>query len=64
MKAQGVRVADVFLFAPVMVLGGKSLYQKNEKLLGGSLIAIGIGTAVYNARNYWLMEKRLRALRR
>lgn len=51
MKPQNVRLLDVFLIGPMMVLGGMKLYKKNN-LLGGGLFITGIGTVVYNGNNY------------
>ncbi len=50
-KTQAVRVADVLLIGPLMGLGGMALRKKNP-LLGSGLVLLGIGTTIYNARNY------------
>ena len=50
-KTQAVRVADVLIIGPLMGLGGMALMKK-QPLLGSGLILFGIGTTIYNARNY------------
>lgn len=50
-KTQAVRVADVLVIGPLMGLGGMALRQTN-KLAGNALILLGVGTTVYNARNF------------
>lgn len=47
-KSQAVRLADVFIIGPVMVMGGARL----GGVLGNVLAALGIATVVYNAKNY------------
>ena len=47
-KGQAVRIADVVLIGPIMVVGGAKLGGP----LGAVLAVLGIGTAVYNGRNY------------
>lgn len=62
-KAQWVRVADVFLIGPLMVLGGVFMVRKagvTGKVAGVSLAAFGIATVVFNGRNYLRIAKKLR----
>lgn len=47
-KSQAVRLADVFFIGPVMVVGGAKLGGP----LGKTLVALGIATILYNAKNY------------
>jgi hypothetical protein len=48
-KTQAVRVADVFVIGPLMVFGGLTMPCRP---LGWLLVAFGVGTVVYNGRNY------------
>lgn len=56
-KAQPIRVLDVFVIGPMMVAGGLAI--KDAPVLRAGLIAAGIGTIAYNARNYAEVERRL-----
>lgn len=47
-KSQAVRLADVFLIGPVMVVGGARL----GGVLGTILMGLGVATVMYNAENY------------
>ena len=53
MKPQIVRLADVFVIGPLMVWAGFQL-QPRHRMAGPLLAAFGLGTVVYNARNYAL----------
>jgi hypothetical protein len=50
-KAQWVRLADVWVFGPAMIWAG--LEQPIPRVLRWGLVALGAGTIVYNARNYY-----------
>lgn len=55
-KAQWVRILDVFLFGPVMIYGayaGRDL----TPAVRIALALIGAGTIVYNGYNYWRIEQ-------
>jgi len=56
-KAQPVRVLDVFLIGPLMFWAGASL-RKSHPVRGYGLAALGVATVIYNARNYLEVEKR------
>jgi hypothetical protein len=58
MKAQGVRLADVFIIGPLMVWGGIAAGRQNS-LAGTALALLGVGTIAYNARNYQRVRKGL-----
>ena len=47
-KSQIVRLLDVFFIGPVMAVGGAKL----GGALGKTLVALGIATILYNAKNY------------
>ena len=49
-KSQAVRLADIFLFGPLMIMG--AVNKTPPKWMSAALIVIGVGTIVYNARNY------------
>lgn len=49
-KTQAVRVADVLIIGPLMGLGGLAL-RRTQPVLGSTLMLLGVGTTVYNARN-------------
>jgi hypothetical protein len=56
-KAQWVRLADVFFIGPLMIWGGLKI-----KGVGGyTLAALGAGTIVYNGRNYLRLSSRQRS---
>lgn len=55
MKAQSVRLLDVFVIGPIMVAAGMQKAQPQWMQL--SLIAIGLGTIAYNGRNYLLIKQ-------
>lgn len=55
-KAQWVRVLDVILIGPLMVAGGMSLTKKSP-FWGVLLGAMGIGTVLYNGRNWLILEQ-------
>ena len=50
MKGQAIRIADVALLAPAMVAAGFAL--RRRPTLSTLMIAGGVLTAAYNARNY------------
>ena len=56
-KAQGVRLADVFFVGPVMALAGLEL-QDRRPFLAVVLFGLAVSTVVYNARNYLEIQKR------
>lgn len=62
-KAQSIRLADVFFIGPVMVVGGVVLARKSNPFLGFVLAALGVGTVGYNYRNYLEIERRRRRRR-
>lgn len=51
MKPQAVRVADVLLIGPAMIVGGYQL-QRRGSTLGTFLLLTGVATVVYNGSNY------------
>lgn len=59
MKAQWVRLFDVFVLGPSMVVAGVKLSTgAKAKGLGIFIVAAGVGTSLYNARNYARIQRR------
>ena len=57
-KAQPVRLLDVFVIGPVMIWGGYALDGRGNHLVGAVLALFGLTTIVYNARNYEIVQGR------
>lgn len=55
-KAQGVRLADVAVFGPLMIYSGLGRNPPGWVRLG--LIVIGVGTILYNLQNYLTVQSR------
>jgi hypothetical protein len=51
-QTQYIRLADVFVIAPILVYTGVKYYDVMPKHLAIALIVIGVATAVYNGNNY------------
>ncbi len=60
-KAQPIRVLDVFVVGPIMVWAGLKL-QGRHPLGGGSLALLGVSTILYNGANYNTVESERRRL--
>ena len=53
LKSQNIRLLDVFAIGPLMIYGGLKLRKTGEHSLAGSALALfGLGTILYNGRNY------------
>jgi hypothetical protein len=61
-KAQPVRLLDVFVFGPMMVYGGTKV--QGPQWLRWGLVGLGVGTSLYNAHNYMEVERRQRRKKR
>lgn len=59
LKAQTVRLADVFFIGPLMTWGGYKLLRE-YRLPGVALGALGILTVLYNGSNYLRVESERR----
>lgn len=59
-KSQPTRLMDVFVLGPMMVYAGMRLQKHGDGVLGLAILLSGVGTMVYNARNYrrlrWIAE--------
>lgn len=55
-KAQPVRMADVFVFGPLMIYS--ALGKATPTWVRVGMLIIGVGTIVYNLSNYWEVERR------
>lgn len=57
-KAQEVRLLDVFIIGPLMIWGGAVLGRRHP--VAGLILAVsGVATVGYNARNYGRIRRRL-----
>jgi len=56
MKAQQIRLLDVFVIGPVMVYTTTQLGDSN-KTLGALLKVFGIATIIYNGRNFLIKRR-------
>lgn len=60
-KSQPTRLMDVFVLGPLMIYAGQRLRRHGDPWLGAVIIGSGIGTILYNYRNWrrlrWLAEK-------
>ena len=57
LKTQWIRLADVLFVGPLMVYGGVALARQERPLLGVLLGALGLGTIVFNGRNWYLVRQ-------
>lgn len=57
-KAQPVRLLDVFVIGPLMVWGGYALDARGRHVGGVVLALFGLTTIAYNARNYEIIRRR------
>ncbi len=62
-KAQSIRLLDVFAIGPLMIAGGYALDARGSQLAGVALAAAGIATIAYNGRNYLRVQRQLDAHR-
>lgn len=56
-KPQGIRILDVWIIGPLM-LYASTLLPKEKDLTRFALRSFGLGTIVYNARNYMVIKDR------
>lgn len=52
MKTQTIRLFDVFVLGPAMIVAGSKLVARSHPVLGTFVSLAGLGTSVYNWRNY------------
>lgn len=62
-KAQWVRLVDVFVLGPAMIFGGAYAVRGGSPGLGLTVAAGGFATTIYNAINYGRMKEREDALK-
>ena len=55
-KAQGIRLADVFVIGPLMVVASTML-PADRRYTALALRFFGVGTVLYNGRNYLLIKQ-------
>ncbi len=56
-KAQGIRLLDIGVFGPMMVLS--AMNKKPPGWLKLAMVGIGVGTILYNAKNFLAVKKEL-----
>ncbi len=56
-KAQGVRLLDIGVFGPLMVLS--AMNKKPPGWLKLAMVGIGVGTILYNAKNFLAVKNKL-----
>ncbi len=59
MKPQQIRLWDVYLIGPLMIVAGMAA-ERTHPVIGPAVAAFGIGTILYNAHNYQRAERRER----
>jgi len=52
MKAQPIRLVDVFLLGPFMMWAGAKMVKTEGQLAGWAMLLSGVGTILYNGKNY------------
>jgi hypothetical protein len=57
-KAQPIRLLDVFVIGPLMIWGGHALDGAGHKIAGPVLATMGLTTIIYNGRNYETIRRR------
>lgn len=58
MKAQGIRLFDVFVLGPAMIYAGTRLKNRNMATL---LALSGVGTILFNGANYMRLAQSQKA---
>ena len=53
-KSQRVRLLDIFLYGPIMMIA--ALSSRPSPTMRASLFLIGVGTIIYNADNYFKIK--------
>ena len=56
LKAQPIRLLDVFFVGPLMVYGGRKV-ARTEPVAGNMLMLLGALTIWYNGKNYLRIEE-------
>ena len=56
MKAQQIRLLDVFVIGPVMVVAAQELAARHAALRA-ALSVFGVATILYNGRNYLIRRR-------
>lgn len=57
-KAQPVRLLDVFVIGPLMIWGGYALRDAGHHNVGPALSGLGLATILYNAFNHEAVRRR------
>ena len=53
---QAVRVADVLIVGPLMMIGAHGLHRTGRPGLGIALWSMGVATIVFNGYNFWKIQ--------
>lgn len=61
-KTQLVRIADVLLIGPLMIIGGHELTKQDRPVAGNLLSFFGLSTMLYNAKNWYVIDRARRGL--
>ena len=61
MKANIIRIADVWLLGPWLVYLALRPGRRLSDIERAALVAVGVGTVVFNGANYLKVEQELRA---
>lgn len=57
MKPQSIRLWDVYLIGPLMIVAGMAA-ERTHPVVGPAVAFFGLATILYNARNYQRIERR------
>lgn len=52
MKTQTIRLIDVFVIGPWMIVAAKELARNKNPALAAGLLFFGVATVIYNGQNY------------
>lgn len=57
-KAQGIRILDIGILGPLMIFS--ALNKEPPPWLKLAMVGMGVGTILYNLKNYLEIQKRLK----
>ena len=59
-RTQAVRVMNIVLIGPLMLMGGLELEKQGDRLMGGLLSFFAISTIAYNAKSWYTIDQATR----